>query len=100
MSGIFFMIWVTIALTQIFVFSIYISKVLSKNRDTETVDTFPICVYNGMAYWYEKGDLYRTRYSARGMRFDNREKVNQLMSEDLSPSDIIHIIEELEEVER
>lgn len=100
MSGIFFMIWVTIALTQIFVFSIYISKVLSKNRDTETVDTFAICIYNGMAYWYEKGDLYRTRYSARGMRFDNREKVNQLMSEDLSPSDIIHIIEELEEVER
>lgn len=94
------MIWVTIALTQIFVFSIYISKVLSKNRDTETVDTFAICIYNGMAYWYEKGDLYRTRYSARGMRFDNREKVNQLMSEDLSPSDIIHIIEELEEVER
>lgn len=100
MSGIFFMIWVTIALTQIFVFSIYISKVLSKNRDTETVDTFAICIYNGMAYWYEKGDLYRTKYSARGMRFDNREKVNQLMSEDLSPSDIIHIIEELEEVER
>jgi len=53
-----------------------------------------------MAYWYEKGDLYRTRYSERGMRFDKREKVNQLMSEDLSPSDIIHIIEELEEVER
>ena len=102
MSSVFFTIWVFIALIQIAVFAFYMGKSLSQNKTNlqETVDTFPICVYNGMAYWYEKGDLYRTRYSARGMRFDNREKVNQLMSEDLSPSDIIHIIEELEEVER
>jgi len=99
MSAVFFTIWVFIALIQIAVFAFYMGKSLSQNKTNlqETVDTFPICVYNGMAYWYEKGFLYRTKYKARGMRFDDKERVDQLESKDLLASDIISIINELEE---
>ena len=80
MSAVFFTIWVFIALIQITLFAFYMGKSLSQNKTNlqETVDTFPICLNNGMAYWSEKGFLYRTKYKARGMRVDDKERVDQL----------------------
>lgn len=95
-----FFIWLAIATIQICLFSIFLFGQKVENKQEETIDTFPIYVYNGMAYWYEEGFLYRTKYKARGMSLDSKSKVDHLNSEDLSPSDLIHIINELEEAEK
>lgn len=102
MSELFFIVWVCIALTQISLFAFYMGKSLSQGRveHKETIDTFPIYVYNGMAYWYEKDLLYRTKYKARGMDLNNKQKIDYLNLDDLSPADIIQIINELEEAEK
>lgn len=91
-----FAIWIPIALTQIILFTIFLTK--SKNRTEvteETIDIIPIYVYNSMAYWKEKDSLMRAPYKDSSVDINRGSAIDQLNS-DLLPSEIMEIIAGLE----
>lgn len=96
-----FFVWIIIAITQITLFAFYLGKMNSWNKKeffTETVDIIPICNYNGNTYWLNEGFLYREKSSMVTMDKKKAEKIDQLNAKDLSPSEIIYILDLLEEV--
>ena len=97
-----FFIWLLVAIIQITLFSFYLGKMSTiKKKETieKTVDIFPICNYNGQMYWIEDKELYREDIKSPTMDKDKAEKVDQLDSKDLSPSEIIYIINMLEDAQ-
>ena len=95
-SGLAFSIWIPIAITQITLFSIFLFK-SKNNKQTieESLDIIPIYVYNGMAYWKEKENLVRAKYENCSVDTNRKKRVDHLNS-DLLPSEIMEIIEGLE----
>lgn len=96
-SSLAFAIWIPIALTQIILFVIYLTKNKEKTTEIieETIDIIPIYVYNGMAYWKDRGNLMRAKYLNSSVNIDTGQKVDQLNS-DLLPSELMEILEGLE----
>lgn len=95
-----FFIWFVIAIVQIVLFSIFLGKMFAMNKQdsvTETIDILPVCNYNGQMYWIEGKDLYREDSSRPTMDKKKAERVDQLDAKDLSPSEIIYIINMLED---
>lgn len=99
MNDYMFFIWVAIAIVQVVLFSFYLGK-LSKHDQKiveEPIDIIPICNYNGNTYWLEDSGLYREKTKNITMKKNNAERVDQLNSIDISPSEIIYIISVLED---
>lgn len=93
-----FIIWVVIACTQIFLFTIYLTKFNKKEKDfEEIVDIVPVCNYNGNTYWLDGSYLYREKVGAVTMNKERAERIDQLNAKDLSPSEVIHIVDLLGE---
>lgn len=91
-----FAIWISIALTQIVLFTIFLIKSQNKTEVIEeTIDIIPIYVYNRMAYWKQKDNLMRAPYRNSSIEIDKGSSVDQLNS-DLLPSEIMEIIAGLE----
>lgn len=96
-----FFVWLIVASIQITIFAFYLGKMNSWNKKeiiTETVDIIPICNYNDNTYWLNDGFLYREKSSMVTMDKKRAEKIDQLNAKDLSPSEIIYILDLLEEV--
>lgn len=94
-----FYIWLCIASIQIVLFTIYLIKHNSKNGTEahESIDIVPLSIYNGMAYWKEGSHLCRTPYSGKNTDMSNYEVIDPLNS-DMSPAEVIGILESLENV--
>lgn len=95
-----FFIWVLIACTQITLFIFYLVKMNKWGKEeiiSESVDIFPIVNYNGKTYWLEDSSLYRENIEVVTMNKDKAEKIDQLNSSDLNPSEIIYIIDLLKD---
>lgn len=94
-----FFIWLVVAMIQIALFSFYLGKMNNFNKKElieKTVDIVPVCNYNDNTYWMENGTLYREPIKSVTMSIDRAEKIDQLESKDLSPSELIYIINILE----
>jgi hypothetical protein len=95
-----FFVFVVIATFQIVLFSIYLAKINNwskQEKNTEIIDIIPVCNYNGKTYWLEKDCLYRENISVVTMDTNKAERIDQLNAKDLSPSEIIYILNLLEE---
>lgn len=95
-----FFIWLIIAIIQITLFSFYLGKMNyfnNKEIASENIDIIPICNYNGHTYWLEDGSLYRENTKMVTMNKKRAERIDQLSSKDLNPSEIIYILDLLEE---
>lgn len=91
-----FMIWLSIALIQITLFSIFLLR--SRKSDQvieETIELILIYVYKGMMYWKENGDIMAAPYSNSSINARQGSKVDQLNS-GLLPTEMFEIIEQLE----
>ena len=97
-----FFVWLIVAIIQIVLFSFYLGKMSGYKKDKkveETIDIVPICNYNGQMYWIEETNLYREKVGAVTMDKKKAEKIDQLNSHDLNPSEIIYIINMLEDAQ-
>ena len=95
-----FLVWLFVAMIQISLFSIYLVKMSKWGKQeiiSETVDIVPVCNYNGKTYWLDQGNLYRETNGIVTMNKSRAEKIDQLSSKDLSPAEVIYILELLEE---
>lgn len=94
-----FLIWIVIASMQMCLFIIYLIKMHKWDKKeivSKTIDIFPVCNYNGKTYWLEQNSLYREDIGLFTMDIKRAEKVDQLNTKDLSPSEVIYIIDVLE----
>ena len=91
-----FMIWIPIALTQIILFSIFLSR-FKKEPEVfeESIDIIPMYIYNNMVYWKQDTSLMRAPYSKSSVDINKALKIDQLNS-DLLPSELMEIIKKLE----
>lgn len=95
-----FFIWVLIACTQITLFALYLIKMNKWGKEeiiSESIDIFPVVNYNGKTYWLEDSSLYRESIEIVTMNKEKAERVDQLNSSDLNPSEIIYIIDLLKD---
>lgn len=95
-----FFIWIVIACTQITLFSIYLVKMNKWGKEEiihESIDIIPVVNYNGKTYWIEESSLFREDVHLVTMNKSKAEKIDQLNSTDLNPSEIIYIIDLLKD---
>lgn len=95
-----FFVWLLVAIIQITLFSFYLGKMSKSDKQEifhETIDIVPICNYNGKTYYLENGSLYRENVGMVTMDKRNAEEIDQLNSKDLNPSEIIYILDLLED---
>jgi hypothetical protein len=93
-----FAIWLPIAIIQITLFSYFLIKNRSNFDEKQDIDLVSIVVYNDFVYWQENNNLLRAQKRNNGI---NPKTINviDMLNSDLLPSEIMHIIEELEKVD-
>lgn len=95
-----FFVWLIVAIIQIALFSFYLGKIngfSNKEEYVKTVDIIPVCNYNGYTYWLEESSLYRENTKSATLDKKNAEKIDQISSKDLSPAEVIYILQLIEE---
>lgn len=92
MNSPMFFIWLVVAMTQIALFTRFILK---KNSVEESIDIVPVLIYNNNAYWKQDNILVYANY-ANGEIDKKYKKVDQKNFSEVSPLEVIYILEELE----
>ncbi len=96
MNGVYFFVWSFFVSIQIIVFSIYTYKMFFSKNDEKEIELLPVCLFNGKAYWKEERDLYSAPHVNNKTQIKNKKKIDQLETRDLSPKDLMLILDELE----
>jgi len=68
-------------------------------EENKTIDIIDIVTYNGKTYWMENGKLTRATSLNNRIDITTCERVGTKTTKDLTPVEIIYILNELERVE-